>query len=121
MNARTALAQALGAALPDYRVLGYTTDLDAVTRPTVMLWQALVERADEFGLGRLKVTLELWVLVGAEDPAKVDDALDDALDDVLDALQGVTWVDWTTCERGVLLERHHGYRITALAVAQIGA
>lgn len=121
MNARTALAEALTTALPGFLVRGYALELDAVTRPTIMLWQTLVERLEQISLDRLKVTLELWVLVGAEDPAKADDALDDALGEVIAALHDLDWIDWTSAERGVLLDRFHGYRITAQAVAQIGA
>lgn len=121
MNARTALSEALTDALPGFRVLGYSQDLDAVTRPTVMVWTSLIERAEQFGLDRIKVTVELWVLVGNDNPEAANDALDDALEDVLGALQDVDWIDWTTAERGVLFDRFHGYRITALAVAQIGA
>lgn len=120
MNARGVLAQALATALPDVRVLGYPADVEAVTRPTVMLWQSLIERSDLLGLDRVKVTLELWALVATEDPARADDALDEHLENVLYALQDLTWLDWTTAERGVLAERFHGYRVTAQAVAKIG-
>lgn len=120
MNARTALAAALAAALPDYRIIGYPVDLDAVTRPTVMVWQSLVERMPLVGLNVLKVTLEMWALVGTDAPAAADDALDDVLDDVLTALQPLTWLDWTTAERGVLADRFPGYHVTAQAVATIG-
>lgn len=115
------LAQALQAALPEARVVGYSADLDAVTKPTVMLWQALIEHQPQVTLDRLKVTCEAWVLVGNEDPARLNDALDDFLEDVLGALQPLTWVEWTQAERGVLFDRFHGYRLTAVAVAQIGA
>lgn len=120
MNVRSALADALAGALPDFRVLGYPLDVDAVTRPTVMLWTSLVERLEQIDLDRLRVTTELWVLVGTEDPARVDDALDDALEAVVYALHPIGWVTWSTAERGVLQDRFHGYRITAQAVAKIG-
>ncbi len=122
MNVREAVAAALTESLPaGWRVLGYGADLEQVTRPTVMLWQSLIERMPQIGLDLLKVTVEMWVLVGQESPDAASDALDDALDDVLEALQPLSWVDWTTAERGVLSDRFHGYRITAQAVAKIGA
>lgn len=120
MNVREQVAAALSAALPGYRVLGYPMDPDAVTRPTIMMWTSLIERLEQIDLDRLKVTVELWVLVASEDPARVDDALDDALDDVIVALHPIPWLTWSTAERGVLTDRFHGYRITAQAVAKIG-
>lgn len=120
MNVRSSLAAALAAALPaTYLVRGYPYEPDAVTRPTVMLWQSLIERLPQLELDRLVVTVELWVLVATEDPAKADDALDDAVSDVLQALHPIGWINWSTAERGVLLDRFNGYRITAQAVAKI--
>ncbi len=121
MNLRRTLADALAAALPAYRVMGYATELDAVTRPTVLLWVSLIEPFETFGLDYLKVTFELWVVIGSQDPERANDDADDALTDVLTALQPLDYVDWTSAERGVLFDAHHGYRITAQAVAQIGA
>lgn len=120
MNIRTTLATALAAALPGYRVIGYSTSLDAVTRPTIMLWTSLIERFDAFGHDRLKVTVETWVVVGSEDPEKANDAADEALVDVLGVVQSIPLIEWTSAERGVLFDSFHGYRITATAVAQIG-
>lgn len=120
MNVRQALVDALTPELPTYRLLGYPLDLDAVTRPTVMLWQSRVERLEQIELDRLLVTVELWVVTGSEDPSKADDLLDDSLSDVIEALHPITWINWTTAERGVLHDRFHGYRITAQAVAKIG-
>lgn len=121
MSARTDLAAALTTALPAFRVSGFNDQIDAVVRPTVMLWQSSLERLEQIGHDRLRVTLDLWVLTGREDPEKADDALDDAMELVVAALLPLTWVDWTNAERGVFLERFHGYKLTVTAVAQIGA
>ena len=121
MSARTRLAADLATALPTFRIMGVNADLDAVARPTVMLWQSLVTRADHFGLGRLVATLDVWVLTGRENPEKADDNLDASLLAVIATLQPLTWIDWTAAERGVLLERFHGYKITATAHEQTGA
>lgn len=121
MNVRTAVADALIEALPaTFLVRGYPFEPDAVTRPTVMVWQSTIERYPQITLDRLVVTVELWVLVGSEDPSKADDALDDAVTEVIEALHPITWLNWTIAERGVLIEKFHGYRITAQAIAKIG-
>jgi hypothetical protein len=85
-----------------------------------MVWQSTIERYPQITLDRLVVTVELWVLVGSEDPSKADDALDDAVTEVIEALHPITWLNWTVAERGVLIEKFHGYRITAQAIAKIG-
>ena len=120
MSARTALAQALAAALPTYRVLGYGEIPDSVTRPTVVVWVEKIERAEQIALDRLVLTFQAWVLVGGDNPATVDDALEAALDDVIDAWQGVPWCAWTEATRGVLADKFPGYLITARAVGKIG-
>lgn len=120
MSARTELAAALTAALPTYRVLGYAADLDAVARPTVLVWADKIVRRPEWASGLFEFTLMMWVLVGTEDPARADDALDDALEDVLGALQPIGWVQWSGAERGVLRDAFHGWQITVTAVATIG-
>ena len=121
MSARTQLADALTAALPDtYRVMGFNDQLDGVSRPTVMLWQSSLRRIEQIGHDRLQVSVALWVLTGRDNLERADDDLDDALEDVIAALRPLTWVDWTEAERGVLLERFHGYNLTVTAVAQIG-
>jgi predicted RNase H-like nuclease len=114
------LAEALRKALPTYRVTGYVDQPDAVTRPTVMLWQSAMERLEQIDLDRVRVTLELWILTGRENPERADDDLDDALEAVLVALQPLSWVAWTQAERGIYAENYHGYRLTAFAVARIG-
>lgn len=119
MNVRAAIEDALVAALPDVKVVGYAYEPDVVTKPTIMLWQSRIEPMPQATLDRVFVTVELWALVGTDDPAKADDALDDHLSDVITALHAIPWLTWSTAERGVLLDRFHGYRITAQAVAAI--
>lgn len=119
MSARTELSTALKSALPGFRVIGLNTQLDAVTKPTVMVWQSLIRRPDDFGLNRLLVTLDAWVLVGQENSGTADNALDKALEKFLGALQPITWVEWTQAERGIFADAFHGYKVTLNAVAQI--
>lgn len=121
MSARTELAAALTVSLPStWRVLGYAADLDAVTRPTVLVWADAFTPRPEWGSGLHSLTLKMWVLTQSEDPARADDALDDALDLVIDALTPINWVRFESAERGVLRETFHGWQITATAVATIG-
>ncbi|MGV8965338.1 MAG: hypothetical protein ACOH2F_03580 [Cellulomonas sp.] len=121
MSARTQLATELAAALPTFRVMGFNDTLDAVTKPTVMVWQSSLARLDQINHDRLRVTLDLWVLTGRDNPEKADDDLDASLEEVIAALQPLAWVDWTNATRGIFLEHFHGYNVTVTAVAQIGA
>ena len=120
MSARKQLRDALAEALPTYRVMGSAILPSAVARPTIGVWQQSMTRREEFGLNRVAVGFELWVLVGPEDPEKADDALDTALEEVLGALQPLGWVQWTEAQRGVLADNFHGYNIQVTAVAEIG-
>lgn len=120
MSARTVLAAALTADLPTFDVIGYPTTPDAVTRPTVLLWQSSVRRhpsAPDSGV--FEVDIELWVLVGTEGVTRVDDALDDALDQVLGVLNARPDFLWESADRQTLADRYHGYKITAKAVGRI--
>ncbi|WP_324650999.1 hypothetical protein [Georgenia sp. H159] len=120
MSARTRLVADLKANLPaGYRVTGSALMPSGITRPTVAVWQQSIQRREEFGPTRVAVGLEVWLLVGPQDPERADDELDDALEDVLAALQPVTWVQWTEASRGVLGDAFHGYNIQVTAVATI--
>ncbi|MDF9877466.1 hypothetical protein [Cellulosimicrobium cellulans] len=124
MSARTELVTALKANLPStYRVIGYNPTIDGVPKPTVMVWQTTLTRADDFGLQRVNVTFTVWVLVGQENSGNADNALDAALERVLASLQPIDWVEWTTAERGVFGppdgKQFHGYQVTVEAVATI--
>lgn len=120
MSARTQLAAELTAALPTFRVTGFNDQLDAVARPTVMLWQSSLARLEQIAHDRLRVNLDLWVLTGRENPDTADDELDESLEAVIAALLPLTWVDWTNAQRGIWQEKFHGYNLTVTAVAQIG-
>jgi hypothetical protein len=117
MSARTLLVADLTAALPTFDVIGFNENLDAIRKPTLMVWQDKVTRPDLLALSQIEVELSLWVLVGAE--TKPDDTLDAALEDVLFAIEPMSWVRWTLAERGVFASQFHGYKITATAVATI--
>lgn len=120
-SARQQLAATLATGLgKGWRVVGYPTELDAVTRPTVMVWTESLEPAEQIGRDRLRVTLSLWVLSSSQNPATADDDLDARLVDVIAVLHPLAWIAWTSAERGVLADTYHGYRITATAGVQIG-
>lgn len=117
VSARAQLADDLTAALPEFKVRGYSPSLDGLTRPTVVLWQSAVTRRDEFDGARVDVEFEAWVLVPQEDPVAAETALDDALGQVIAAWQGITWCTWDRVERGTYDNTWHGYRLTAAAPA----
>lgn len=120
MSARTDLVAALRVAMPTYRITDTKGVQDGIKRPTVGVWMQSLTRRPEWQKGHAQLNFELWVLVPQEDSDRADDALDDALADVLEALNGLDWLDWSTCTRGVLFESIHGYNVTVSAVAKIG-
>lgn len=117
MSVRLEVAAALRTDLPDFLVIGYPRTPDAVTRPTVAVWQTVVRPVGD----RWEVELDLWVLTGQEDPATADDVLDDALDAVIDALTKMPGLTWDQAERLVLDDKYQGYKITLRAAARNGA
>lgn len=119
-SARTVLADRFKAALPSsWRIMGNARELDAITRPTVMLWQQRIERAEQINLHTLTCTLQVWVLVPGTDVDKADDELDAMLVAVLEAFQGQREYHWTAAERGVLYEKFHGWRLDVTAAYTI--
>ncbi|GAB2474400.1 hypothetical protein [Xylanimonas ulmi] len=119
MNVRTQLSNDLKAALSGFRVVGYNTQIDPPTKPTVMLWASQMVKGETLKRPMVTVTFDIWVLVGQENTGAADNALDAALEKVLAALQPLGWVDWTTAERGIFADALHGWRVTATAVAFI--
>ena len=124
MSARTQLAAALRAALPGYRLIAAADTPDRVERPTLLLWQGTVTRAEQISHDRLQVDLVLWLLVGNESPEAAEAALEKGLDDVIEALRPLTWVDWPNAERLTFGEpdgpSYHGYRFNLQAYPTIG-
>jgi hypothetical protein len=120
MSVRTELAALLKTALPTFRVVGYPTSPDAITRPTVLLWQTKVVRLPAAPEGAWLVDLDLWVVVGTEDPATCDDDLDTALELVVEAIDPMPAIIWDTAERLTLLDKWQGYKISARAVGRNG-
>ena len=119
MNVRTQLSDALKAALPGFRVIGFNAQVDPPTKPTVMLWASQMVKDATLRKPMVTVTFEIWVLVGQENTGAADNALDNALEKVLAALQPLGWVDWTGAERGIFADALHGWKVTAQAVAII--
>lgn len=120
MSARTQLRAELSNAMPDWRVTGARGILDAANKPSIGVWQTALNRKPEWQWDHVQVELEVWVVVPTEDPDKADDALDAGLEELLGALQPLTWVDWTSAERGVLGDSLHGYKVAVVMVAKIG-
>lgn len=126
MSARTALADALTARLPQgrYRIIPAAFPPDGVIKPTVLVWQDQVTRFEQVTHDRLKVSLAVWLLVGIEDPVRAEDALEEGLDDLIEALRPVEWAMFEQAERLTFGDADgptfHSYRLTFTALAKIG-
>lgn len=115
------LAQQLRDALPEFRVVGYVSALDAVPRPTVLVWAETLTRTPVLGQDHVALDLRVQVIVADQQPDEADAALWDATSQVLEALAPLGWVEWTTTDRGVRADTFHAYTINLAALAQIGA
>lgn len=112
MSARTELAAALAAALPDWLIISDARALDTVPRSTAVLWTSRINRPAKLGLDLLTTELTLWVLTPTSDPTRLEDALDVGLVDVMAALEPLQAFAWTEAERGTLADRFDGWRLS---------
>lgn len=121
MSYASQIADALRPSLSGYRVRGYTTTLDQVNEPTVLVWVEDITRPAALDRTRVQVEARVQVLVGNIKPDRIDEPLDNALDDVLDAITAAgAWLDWTRVERVVRLDAFHAYTIHCTTLATIG-
>ena len=98
---------------PAYRVIGFPTSLDAVTKPTVAAWTTGLTRLPEAPVGHLAVTYTVQVLTGHQDPKRADDALDAALGDVLAVLWAAPQFLLESADRTVSEDnRFHSWTLT---------
>ena len=101
MGARAQLAAALKPLLPSQvKLIDIPRSLDGLeaNKPVVMLYRERLAKAPN-AIGDYLATFALWVITPGIDPKRAEDALDDILDDVILALDGITFVSWTTAER----------------------
>ena len=118
MSVRTTLAAHFRDSLPPiWQVIGYPSDVDGVSRPTLMLWQSEVRKLPA-APSQYEVTVELRVVTPVESPHKADDALDLLLEQVLDVLEQHPAVLWDSAERIALFDRFPAYKITVKAVGK---
>lgn len=111
-NGRTLLAAALTTALPDMDVVSNAVAIDSVRRGgAAVVWTNKRVRTDYANLSYLKDEVILWVVSGA-DAKTVEDDLDAKLQSVLEVLEQIPSLGWEEAERGTLLERFEGWRIT---------
>lgn len=111
-NGRTLLAAALTTALPDMDVVSNAVTIDSVRRGgAAVVWTNKRVRTDYANLSYLKDEVILWVVSGA-DAKTVEDDLDAKLQSVLEVLEQIPSLGWEEAERGTLLERFEGWRIT---------
>lgn len=112
MSVRSEVADFLTERLPAaWTVLAFGRDLDGVGRnPVVMVEQKSVSPGAAWGLWA--IALEVSVVVGGEDPSKVEDALEDALGQLLDALGDLPALSMSAATRGVVQEAFAAYSVT---------
>lgn len=109
----------LQGALPDYRVCGYVSALDAVPRPTVLVWAETLNRGPTLSTGLLYVDFRVQVVVGLIEPDQADAPLWEATAAVLAAVGDLGWIEWTRAQRGVRADNFHAYTIELVAHGQI--
>lgn len=110
MGARTEVGAYLAEHLPDtWTVYDHGRQLDGVQTATVMVEQSAVKPGVSQGLRTS--ALAVYVAVGGQDPAKVEDALEDALDVLLDVLDGIPHVS-LSADRVVLQNTIPAYTVT---------
>lgn len=118
---RSALTDALRAALPtSWVVQGYPSEPTAVQRVTVIVWQESVRPHPDAPAAAFDVALGVAILAGGDEPAARENQLDDALGRVLDVIDQADWLTWPDGAERTTLGNHHGYKITAHAVAKKG-
>lgn len=112
MNARTELADALRAELPeswDVRPSFDPPDELEPDRPCLMLWRD--ELTPGPTLGTRTHNMAAWLLVPMTDPELLDDELDAAVLQLVTRVDEMSTVDWTKATRGTLQDSFAGYRV----------
>lgn len=119
MGARTELETALKAGLTGWNVRSTPLGLDAVPKPTALIWSAKMARVDLNGFEVVKETLEMWVLTTEDNPLTAEDDLESRLMDVLGVIEPLGFVTWTEANREVLADTWQGWHLTLECVSKI--
>ncbi len=120
MTGRQIIGAAIRAAQPDWNVIDTARRLDAISRPTAVVWPVTMTRVDVQGLEWLRTTLDVWIVTPpSTPPATLEAALEGLALDLLDVLDTTPSIAWDTAERGVLDDAFHGWKVTATTIHRI--
>lgn len=86
-SVRTEIANALAAALPEYKVYDYGILPSNVPGQQVALSVERSEVKNSAFLGKYDNTLTITIMTGAQEPQRAEDLMDPAVDDVLHVLR----------------------------------
>ncbi len=120
MTGRQIIAEAIRAARTDWNVIDTARKVDAISRPTAIVWPTTITRIAQHGVDWLQTSLEVWIITSTGTPAdKLETTLETLLIQLLEVLEPLNEIAWDTAERGVLDETFHGWKVTATTVHQI--
>lgn len=119
MSGRKILADKLSDDLDGWLVASTAKPIDAITRPTCVLWTTRRKRDEQIELSLLTDEIELWVLDPTTKPELIEDALDARLLEVIEALEQYEAFSWDTAERAVLAEVFSGWRMTITCIYNV--
>ena len=102
-------ARALGEHLDGWRIVTGDEPLDAITKPTLVVWTGDVTQTNR----RLaEANVEVWALAPEGKPSEVEASMWVILTQALDAITtAMPELGWLTATRGVLGGRFPGYSI----------
>jgi len=104
-NLRTGVTDALKPLLPaTWQIVPFAKNLDAITRPVVMLQLEEVQRHPDAPNGARLITYSLLIIEPKNDPGPADDSLDANVINLIDAIDKTPGLRWTSAKRVVAFE-----------------
>ena len=113
MSVRSDVAALITTALPEFRVLPFSKNLDNIRpgQPVVMVTRNSFAPHPE-SAHVLTHHLDVLVFVGTTDGELAEDDADYAVEDVLTVIEAAENLLWTNAERSTLQEAYAGYKIS---------
>ena len=119
MSFRSYVTDAIKPLLPKgWKLLPYSTNLDVLSQPVVMLKLNSVTRTPGAPNGAHTVTYTLAVIEPKTDPGSADDALEDKLFDLLHAIDTVANLTWSNAERVLFGDSNPAFDISLQLVSR---
>lgn len=120
MRTTKPLKDFISEAFPDWLVLDEPRKVDAVNRPTAVIYPQKINRQNVIG-GALCVEVEsnLWLLTEKEKASEVEVELDRLVFDLLGEIENRDGFAWSTAERAGLEGAGHGWNLTVITQFQI--